>query len=443
MKTILIVDDEKDLCDVLQMLFRDNGYEVLTAYDGLEAIEKLENGAIVDVIVSDIKMPGLEGQGLHRYLTKKGLEIPIIFITAYGTINDAVSAMKAGAVDFITKPFNKDLILHTVNKVFQIKELQNENRRLRAALPATEIVYKSKAMHEIIELMKKASDYTTPILILGESGTGKELVARSIHATNRKKPFVKIDCAAIPDTLIESELFGYEKGAFTGASSNFEGKIRLADGGVLFLDEIGELPLHLQPKLLRVLEEKILEPLGSNRSIKINIKTICATSRNLERMVEKGLFRKELLYRINTIAINIPPLRERKDDILPLAEFYLEKYTKELGKKKKRMSSDAKTAILTYNWPGNVRELRNVVERAVVLSNEPTLTVMDLPQEMKKKDKKEANQNANKLSQKEKELLIEALHNNGGNISAAARELGISRDQMRYGIRKYSLEDGD
>lgn len=439
MQKILIVDDEDDICQVLKMLFEHDGYSVTTANDGEEAIRIVERGEFIDLIIADLKMPGIDGMGILDYLIKESKDIPLVFITAYGTISEAVEAMKKGAVDFITKPFNKNVIRHVVNRVFQIKGLEDENKLLKSTLMEDRIVYRSRAMQEIMQVVKKVAQVSSPVLILGKSGAGKEVVARAIHSFDPTKPFIKINCPAIPESLIESELFGYQKGAFTGAETNFQGKAKLADGGILFLDEIADLPLRIQPKLLRLLEDKTFEPLGSTTTITIDTRIICATNRDLEQLVKKGRFREDLLYRINTLTIKIPPLRERQEDILPLAEFFLGKYAKEMGKKTSKLSEEVKTALLQYDWPGNVREIRNVIERAMVLSNNSILNLSDFPQEIQQPNAPSFSRESDKLSQHEKLLLQEALQQCHGNISAAARELGITRDTLRYRMEKFGL----
>lgn len=439
MQRLLIVDDEDDICQVLKMLFEHDGYSVMMANDGEEAIRIVESGEFIDLIIADLKMPGIGGMGILDYLIQERKDIPLVFITAYGTISEAVEAMKKGAVDFITKPFNKNVIRHVVNRVFQIKGLEDENKLLKSTLMEDKIIYQSRAMHDIMSMVRKVAQVSSPVLILGKSGTGKEVVARAIHSLNPTRPFIKINCPAIPESLIESELFGYQKGAFTGAATNFPGKAKLADGGILFLDEIGDLPLRIQPKLLRLLEDKTFEPLGSTTTITIDTRIICATNRDLKKLVAKGQFREDLLYRINTLTIKIPPLNERQEDILPLAEFFLDKYAKEMGKKTSKLSEEVKTALLQYDWPGNVREIRNVIERAMVLSNGPILQISDFPREIQQSGPQSVSRESDKLAQHEKLLLQEALQHCHGNISAAARELGITRDTLRYRMAKFGL----
>lgn len=447
MKRILVIDDEKNMCMVLKMLLEKDGYSVITAYRGKEAIEHLSKGEVIDLIISDLKLPDIDGMGILKFLKFTNREIPLVLITAYGSIESAVEAMKEGAADFITKPFNKDVIRQIVRRIFRIESLEEENKFFKDATREGEVVYRSQAMQKIMETVKKIVAVSSPVLIIGESGTGKGVIAKTIHSLGdpakgktSERPFVRINCPAIPETLLQSELFGYQKGAFTGASRNFKGKIRLAEGGTLFLDEIGDLPQSIQPKLLRLLEEKSFEPLGSATTIRVNTRILCATNHDLNRLVKEGLFREDLFYRINTITIHIPPLRNRKNDIIPLANFFLANISKEMGKKVKKLSDEVQEAFTTYPWPGNVRELLNVIERAIVLSNTDTLNLSDIPCEFQGIGLASVTDAENKLVNAEKKLLIEALWKCEGNISAAARELGISRSTLRYRMDKYKLK---
>ncbi|MEW5814506.1 MAG: sigma-54 dependent transcriptional regulator [Spirochaetota bacterium] len=448
MKRILVVDDEEDMCQILKILLENSGYAVITAITGREAIKHLTDGEVVDLIISDLKMPDIDGIGLLNFLRETMREIPLVLITAYGSIEVAVEAMKKGAADFITKPFNKDIIRHIIGRIFHIETLENENRFLKDTIHEGELVYRSQAMFRIMETVKKVAMVGTPVLIVGESGSGKELVAKAIHlfsctaGDNRpEKPFVRIHCPAVPESLLESELFGYQKGAFTGATKDFKGKIRLSAGGTLFLDEIGDLPLNIQPKLLRFLEEKTFEPLGSITTIKVNARIICATNRDLKEMVNKGLFREDLYYRINTINIKIPPLRERKEDIIPIAEYFLQKIARDLGKGTRRLAPGLEKAFWDHHWPGNVRELRNVIERAVVLYNNEEIKLSDLPPEFQNFTPPVPALNLNKLEDSEIGLLLSALEKSNWNITAAARELGVKRSTIRYKIGKYNLKN--
>ncbi|MGA2379365.1 MAG: sigma-54 dependent transcriptional regulator [Spirochaetia bacterium] len=450
MKRILVVDDEVNLCDVLSMLLEDDGYEVATAPNGRKAIEILDTGAIPDLVISDLKMPLQDGMELLDHVKRMGRDVPLVMITAYGSIENAVEAMKRGAADFITKPFNKDIIRHVVHNLLKTDDLQRENKLLREGNGEQGIVWCSAAMREIMETVEKVATAPSAILLLGESGTGKEVIARAIHsrASARAKsdfsvPFVSINCPGVPDSLIESELFGYRKGAFTGAVQNYGGKICLADNGILFLDEVGEIPLQTQAKLLKFIEDKTFEPLGSTTRVRVEARIICATNRDIASMVKDGRFREDLYYRINTITINIPPLRERPEDILPLAEHFLAHYSIAMAKRITGFSEEVRAALRSYRWPGNARELRNIIERAVVLSSPGVLGPDCLPPEMRAGARNDPlGSGENRFEQVERDMLCDALRRNEGNISAAARELGVSRDTVRYRIRKHGLHSG-
>ncbi len=438
MKHILVVDDEKNMCTALSILLENDGFAVESVSDGKDAIDLLLEGKIFDLIISDLKMPGVDGIELLNYLQEKKYNIPLILITAYGSIEGAVEAMKLGATDFITKPFNKDIIRNTVHRLFRIEELEEENRELKKAIRVGKLVYRSNGMAKIMDTVKKVAPYKSPVLLLGESGSGKGIIAENLHE-DKDKPFIKVHCPAIPETLIESELFGYRKGAFTGADKDFRGKIRMAEGGTLFLDEIGDLPQQVQPKLLRMLEEKTFEPLGSTTSCFVNTRIICATNRDIESLAATGAFRQDLFYRINTITITVPPLRDRKDDILPLSEYFLELFGKEMGKGAIFLDPDAQSALLEYAWPGNIRELKNVIERAVVLCRNKRISPPDLPLRPPPSSEEVPK---GTLAATEQSLLVEALSACNNNITQAAKRLGISRSTMRYRMSKYNLRTG-
>jgi DNA-binding NtrC family response regulator len=450
MKRVLVVDDEAKICDVLSMLLEEDGYQVETARNGRHAIELLENGAVPDLVISDLKMPEKDGMALLDHVKKCHPDMPLVMITAYGSIENAVDAMKRGARDFITKPFNKDVIRHVVHTILKTEDLRRENLLLRESCRSQGIVSRSAAMKEIMRTVEKVAAAPSAVLLLGESGTGKEVIARALHAgaversrSDFSVPFVSINCPAVPDTLIESELFGYRKGAFTGAFQNYGGRIGLANNGILFLDEIAEIPLKTQAKLLRFMEEKTFEPLGSSARVKVDARIICATNKDLAAMVKAGTFREDLFYRINTITIRIPPLRERPEDILPLAEHFLRQLTASMGKGIHDISPEVRAALRAYPWPGNARELRNIIERAIVLSSTDTLLLETLPPEMRADRGPSAPVRAdNRLEQVERDLLSDALRRHDGNISAAARELGTTRDTLRYRMRKYRLRGG-
>ncbi|HDQ15056.1 MAG TPA: sigma-54-dependent Fis family transcriptional regulator [Sediminispirochaeta sp.] len=449
MKQILIVDDEKNMCEALKILLEGQNYSVATAENGQEAIERVKNGEFFDLIISDLKMPGLDGMGVLNYLRDNNYSVPLVFITAYGTIESAVEAMKKGASDFITKPFKKDVIVHVIDRVLKMEDLYEENRHLKEAVRNGDLIFKSDSMKRIMKTVVNVAAAPTPVLLTGESGCGKGLIAEEIHrlGPGEEEPFVEISCPAIPETLMESELFGYRRGAFTGADSDFKGRIRASEGGTLFLDEVADIPLSVQAKLLRILEEKRFEPLGSTTTITINNRVICATNKNLQRLVREGRFREDLYYRINTITLDIPPLRERTADIIPLAEFFLEQSRRKIRKDISGISDQVQEALCRYRWPGNVRELRNVIERAVVLSQHRFIEAADLPDDIRDHIEPAGNVSNEKnrhdrLASAERSILEEALEEHRGNISAAAEALGVSRSTLRYRIKKYGLHTG-
>ena len=443
MKRILIVDDEQNMVAALEMLFQSRGYDTRTASNGRGALELARRGERFDVIVSDMKMPDMSGTELLRSLHEQGVDSPFILVTAYGTIEKAVEAMKLGAVDVITKPFNKDLLLSVVSRACSMESLKEENILLKAALGGDRLIYASEQMREIVSLIEKAGPAGTPVLIVGESGTGKEIVARMLHTqyagSFENKPFISVNCPAVPDGLLESELFGYRKGAFTGASRDFNGRVGIADGGTLFFDEIGDMPLSIQPKILRLLENKTYEPLGTAGPRKVDIRVLCATNKDLRRLVAEDRFREDLYYRINAITITIPPLRDRAADVPVLASFFLDKFKRELGKTISGFELGAISRLSGYAWPGNIRELKNVIERAVVLCTGQMIGVKDLPVELRNGAAPGSNLAENKLESVERKLLANALKETGGNVSEAARKLGISRNTIRYRMKKYAL----
>ncbi len=442
MKRILIVDDDNDTRDILTMLFREDGFGVITAENGKAAIEILEHDNTIDLIISDMKMPILGGKGIQEYLVGHLKRIPLLFITAYGTIPDAVQMIRKGAVDYITKPFKKDIIRHVVRRMLESRGSEGRPGP-QISKQFIQPVYRSRAMTAIMATVQKISTGSAPVLILGESGTGKEVVARALHAYSPEKPFVKVNCAAIPDTLIESELFGYRKGAFTGASANFAGKAMAADGGMLFLDEIGDLALEVQPKLLRLIEDKSFEPLGSNTPVNIETRIVCSTNRDLKALIKVGTFREDLYYRINTITITIPPLAARKEDIPPMIDYFLQKSADANGVRPKAISDGARDALCQYEWPGNVRELRNVIERSVILAAGESIEVSDLPREIFRVPTIDVVKGEDRLSSSEVKLIEESLRLCAGNVAAAARILGVSRYTLRYRIKKYDIGLGE
>jgi len=460
-RRILVVDDEKNMQAVLKLLFDGEGYDTQCVSDGLEALEVLsakgQGGGPFGAVISDFKMNRLDGMGLLTAMREREIRVPFVLITAYGTIEKAVEAMKLGAVDVVTKPFAKEALLTVVSRAFKLA-VDDEPWRRNAAGAAAEaegLVYRSPAMAEIGRLLARVGPAAAPVLLTGESGTGKEVLARAIHRSYsggdfEARPFVSVNCPAVPESLLESELFGYRKGAFTGADQDFRGKVELADGGSIFFDEIGDLPASIQPKLLRLLENRTFEPLGSGKTRGIDIRIICATNRNLGRLVSEGRFREDLFYRINTFTIEMPPLRERHEDIAPLAQFFLRRFAFEARKGVVAFSTRAEGYLAVYSWPGNVRELKNVIERAVILCSGSEVLPEDLPKELRQAcDAKApalesggAAAPANHIESAERALIIDAMDRASGNVSAAARLLGITRNTLRYRLRKYGLESG-
>ncbi len=445
MKKILVADDEINMCRILQIILEKDGYSVITVNSGNEAIETLKSDNNIDLVISDLRMPEVDGLAILAYLKENKSNIPIILVTAFGTIEIAVEAMKKGAADFITKPFDKNVIRHIIRRVFHVTDLEEENIILRSSQAKHDFIFESDVMNRTLETIKKIARVPRPILILGESGSGKEVIAKQIHLAscsnkdNGPYPFISINCPAVPESLLESELFGYKKGSFTGAAKDFKGKIRLSEGGTLFLDEIGELSLNVQPKLLRFLENKKIMPLGGNTEYSVNTRVICATNKNLKQMVEDGLFREDLFYRINTITLEVPPLRERKEDILPLADFFLNNFSRELGENKKHLPEAIKKSFIEYNWPGNVRELRNIIERAVLLSGSEYISLDDIPVDLRYTNSFSKVSSNNKIENIEKEMILSTLSITDWNISAAAKKLGLTRNTIRYKIKKYRL----
>jgi len=435
MAEILIVEDERAQREALAGYLRKAGYKVATVATGTEA---LEGNSVPDVVLLDLRLPDMHGLDLLKKLREKNLDAEIIVITAYGTVRTAVEAMKLGAFDYLTKPVDLDELLLIIDRALEKHEREMEVNFLREEVerfrPKTELIGESAAIKEVLSMIYRVAPSSATVLITGESGTGKELVARTLHVASPRKNrrFVAVSCAAIPESLLESELFGYERGAFTGATKSKPGKFELADGGTLFLDEIGDLPLALQVKLLRVLQEKEVERLGSTLPRKVDVRIIAATNQDLREKVKEGSFREDLFYRINTINIHIPPLRERKKDILPLAEFFLRKFSREMRKDIKGFDREAKKALLSYQWPGNVRELINVVERAVVLSRKNIITADLLALEPLKSP-------FPTLEELEREHIKKAIELAGGNLTRASELLGIHRNTLRVKIKKYNL----
>jgi DNA-binding NtrC family response regulator len=446
---ILFVDDEESQRKAIGGFIAKRGFHVKTCANGEEALELIKSETW-DMVLSDLKMPGLNGIELLRRAKQLVPDIIFILFTAYGTVEGAVRAMKLGAFDFITKPVDLDVLEIMINKGLENRRLISENRRLRELVEssgrAEGIISESPQMEEVINLVARTAPSTATVLITGESGTGKERIARAVHYGSDRsgKPMITVNCAAIPETLLEAELFGHEKGAFTGAHIARKGKIELAHNGTLFVDEIGDMPLSLQPKLLRFLQEGTIEKLGSADTRKLDIRVIAATHRDLREMVKKDSFREDLFFRLSVINIDIPPLRDRKQDILPLAEHFIRIYSEKNSKKVAGLSKAAKDLILKYSYPGNVRELENAVEAAVVLSRDEVIDSDDLPANFRtgQVNVKSSGQTLPELLEAyEKSLVTESLKKSGGNKSEAARMLGISEKNIRDRLKKWGLSN--
>jgi two-component system, NtrC family, response regulator len=457
MESILIVDDEKNYPLILSAILEDEGYETLTANSGREALEKLNNSD-VDLVLTDMKMPSMDGIELLEKIKAIDSELPVIMMTAYGTVEKAVEAMQKGAYNYILKPFDNDSLVLYVKKAVAMYRVIKENRRLRDAVTSQyrfdNIIGKSKPMQNVFETIRKVAPATANVLIEGESGTGKELVAKSIHFNSPRKDnaFVAVNCSALSETLLESELFGHEKGAFTGAVSMKKGRFELADGGTLFLDEIGELSQTLQVKLLRVIQEKVFERVGGEKSVNVNIRLIAATNKDLKKEMDAGRFREDLFYRLNVIRIHLPPLRKRKEDIHMLTQHFIEKYTSERISEipVKGIDQKVKRLFYEYAWPGNVREFENVIERAMILCPSETIQVSDLPKDftdnaynrLQFEDIPSNAQLNETLVLVEKKMIERALKMANNVQTHAAEILGIGKSGLNQKIKKFKLDLG-
>ncbi len=443
METVLIVEDDKLMRISLEDALKRAGYEVLAFETGTAAMDVLKEDCY-DVAVTDVRLPDMDGFGIVREITDRK-DVPVIVMTAYGTIKDAVEAIKLGAFDYITKPFSLDEFFLLVERALEIKKLKEDNIRLRKDLGrcyrAPNIIGESLEMKKVFSLIEKVSGSDSTVLVLGESGTGKELVATTIHYQSRRKdkPLIKVNCAALPEGLIESELFGHEKGAFTGALKRKPGRFELADGGTIFLDEIGDLPLFTQSKILRVIQEKQFERIGGTATLTVDVRVIAATNKNLEKAVKSGRFREDLYYRLNVIPVNIPPLRERKEDIPGLIEFFMEKYRSRLSRDA-RFSREAALALLSYDYPGNVRELENIIERCVTLAPDGIIEKDELPVPVA--SGQQAGQSAilsDVAAAAEKGHILNVLKLTQGNKTRAAEILGISRKTLWEKMSAYDI----
>jgi len=461
---ILIVDDEKDMRDFLEIMLGKEGYEAVSAPTAMIALDYYKEKSF-DLVISDIRMPEMEGLEFLKALKEMDPDAIVIMITAYASVDTAIEAMKNGAYDYFTKPFKVDEIKLNIRKALKLKNLERENRLLKKDMKVKygfgNLIGTSPKMTDIYGLIMSIVNTRTNVFITGESGTGKELVARAIHfeGNKKEKPFVAINCGAIPENLLESELFGHMKGAFTGAVANKEGLAEQADGGTLFLDEITELPLHLQVKLLRFIQERNFRRVGGTTDISVDIRLIAASNKTVESEVKAGRFREDLFYRLNVIRISLPPLRERREDIPALSRHFMEKYSKSLGKNLTGISEAALKALVDYDYSGNVRELENIIERAVTLEPSSAITVESLPASLKSSGGVErlrdgivpgsgsesASADGQDLERKveefEKAIIRDALRKSGGVKKKAAELLGLSFRSMRYKLSKYDIPE--
>lgn len=453
---ILVVDDEESIREFLDIMLRKEGYEVTLAEDGQKGMEIFKKKSF-DLVISDMQMPNATGMDLLKFVKDQAPDTLFMMITAFGTTESAVEAMKIGAYDYITKPFKIDEVRINIANALRSRKLEFENRTLKNELAKENnfqnLVGNTEVMHRVFEMIRRVSMTPTNVLITGESGTGKEMIAKAIHYNGplKDKPFVPVNCGAIPESLMESEMFGHKKGSFTGAVADKVGLFEAADGGTIFLDEVGELPLTIQVKLLRAIQERVIRRVGAVDDTSVNVRIIAATNRNLEEMVKEGTFRQDLFYRLNVIQIVAPALRERMDDIPILAMHFLKKYNERLGKNIQGISAEAIAALKKYDYPGNVRELENIIERTVALEAGSTILPESLPPFVNTPSgRKMASSHEIQITEEgidldkvmgqiEKELLIKAIHAAGGVKKRAAKLLGITFRSMRYRFEKYGL----
>ncbi len=444
-RKILIVDDERSVRSSLAEWFLEDGFEVETAEDGEAALRAMHNAGPFDVFVIDLKMPGMDGITLQKRVREVDSDAAIIILTAFASVDTAVEALKLGAFDYITKPVDPDDLSNAVRNALRQKALSEENIRLRDKVAelglASPIIGESAKMRQVMELIDAVAETEATVVIRGESGTGKELIARAIHARSPRRffPVVAVNCGSIPDTLLESELFGHEKGAFTGAQYRRKGKLELANGGTLFLDEIGDIPAQMQIDLLRVLETKKFTRLGGNQEISSDFRLVCATNQDLEQLVKEGSFREDLYYRINVFTIDLPPLRERAEDIPLLARFFVEKYARAMAKPVKEIDRQAEVLLVGHDWPGNVRELENAIERALVIGKGERLEAADLPLRLERETRRPE---ASTLAGVEETHIRRVLTETGYNITRAARALGVDRGTLYNKMKRYGIERG-
>ena len=452
METILVIDDEKSLVDLLTVVFKNEGYAVKQAQSADQGFAVLDNGE-VDLVITDIKLPGSDGMEVLRRVRAKRPDVPVVMITAYGSVQQAVDALKAGALDYVVKPFDVEELKIVVGRGLAERRLKQENVRLKRDLKERysfeNMIGRSRAMQEVFNLIEKVAGTDSTVLITGESGTGKEMAARAIHyqSGRRDNPFVSINCAALPESLLESELFGHVKGAFTGAGVDKKGMFEAAQRGTLFLDEVAEMSPWTQVKLLRALQERRIRRVGGTDEIAVDVRIIAATNQDLKKRIQEGKFREELFYRLNVITIDMPPLRRRVEDIPVLVSHFVQKHCEKMGKKIKRLTPEVVGLLEAYPWPGNIRELENVIERMVAIEDRETVTVNCLPPEILSPQKKMETQGlfspdfslTGYLDEITKKYLSQALAASGGSIQKAAALLGLSYRTMRYLMGKYGV----
>jgi two-component system NtrC family response regulator len=453
METVLVVDDEKNYLVVLSELLGEEGYEVICAQSGPAALSLLGESD-VDLVITDMKMPKMSGIELLQEVKRRDPDLPLIVMTAYGTVENAVEAMKKGALDYITKPFQNEELKLTIRKAVDHRRLLHRHRLLASELAERlgphNIIGKSRPMQRIFELIALVAETKATVLITGESGTGKELIAKAIHfgSPRREAPFISVNCSALAETLLESELFGHERGSFTGATSSRKGRFELAEGGTLFLDEVGEMSPALQVKLLRVLQEMEFERVGGSRTLKVDVRVLAASNRDLKKAVSEGTFREDLFYRLNVVHLQIPPLRERPGDIPLLAAHFAAKYGRTLGKPELAVSPEAMEVLVRYPWPGNVRELENAIERAAILCRADVIRAGDLPEELRGGERARtlpADLSGMPLPEAlemiEARMIKRALLESGYVQAQAAKALGITKSLLQYKVKKYNLQD--
>lgn len=446
--TILIIDDEKNIREGLAMALEMEGYTVALASDGKSGLERVAKGDI-DLVITDLRMPGVSGEEVLAKVTSETPGLPVIVLTGHGSIDSAVDAMRSGAYDFLTKPLNLDRLTLIVKRALANRELSLRHRELVDEVDKSKcfesIIGKSAEMQKIFQMVRRVADSKASVLITGESGVGKELIANAIHNLSSRKnnPLIKVHCAALSENLLESELFGHEKGAFTGAVARKRGRFELAHSGTIFLDEIGEIDQNVQIKILRVLQDKRFERVGGEDTVEVDVRLVTATNRDLEKEIAEGRFREDLYYRLNVVHIHVPPLRERKDDIPLLVQSFLKEFAKENGKDITAIDACARSALYKFDWPGNIRQLRNCIESAVVMCTGNTITLDDLPPGIAPKDSKDTIQipSGTTLSEAERIIIQQSLADNRGNKSKTAEILGIGRKTLHRKLEEYGMEN--